>query len=239
MVSKSLSESLTGALVRAADYRLQHEKAEQTTTGTAFTITISREPGASGASVGREVGRLLGWPVYDHELLDFIARDMGTQVNVLQLIDEKPVGWLEQAVVDLVSDYKLSHDAYMVHLIATVRTLGAQGKCVIVGRGANFLLPAASTLRVRLIAELHDRVTVIQRTHNLSEKDATRWVERTQHERMQFVKKNFGKDAGEVHYYDLILNSSRFTVAASARLIVDSLYRLRTRLPAGTETTPG
>ena len=42
-----------------------------------FTITVSREAGTQGTAVAKELGTLLGWHVYDHELLEQIARNMG------------------------------------------------------------------------------------------------------------------------------------------------------------------
>jgi hypothetical protein len=43
----------------------------------AFTIAISREAGANGSALGRLLGERLGWPVYDYELVERIANDMG------------------------------------------------------------------------------------------------------------------------------------------------------------------
>jgi len=233
MSQQSLSDSLAAALVRASDYkdRYPHEGAESK--AEPITITISREPGAQGASVGRAVGQLLGWPVYDHELLDRIGKEMGTHVDMLKLIDEKPVGWLEQAVVSAISKHNLNQDSYMVHLVATVRGLAQTGHCIIVGRGATFILPGDSTLKVRLVADHKDRVANIKRTLNLSDKEATRWVEKTQHERHDFVKRHFGKDATDPHLYNLVLNSSRLSIEECAEIIAATLLRLQSRQQAG------
>jgi cytidylate kinase len=230
MIQKSLSDSLSAALVRAQDYKqgLEHAEAHEQP---AFAITISREPGSQGPLVARAVGQRLGWPVYDQELLDRVAQEMGSHANLLKLIDEKPIGWLEQAVVNLVGEYNLNQDTYMIHLIATVRGLGQQGRCVIVGRGTNFLLPAETTLRVRLVGDLKDRIAVARRIQNLSDKEAARWVERTSHERLDFVKRYFNKDAADPHHYDLILNTSHLSIEECADVIATAVHRLQARKP--------
>jgi cytidylate kinase len=231
MTHPSLSDHLAEALVRAQDYKERHEEPEPHKTS-AYTIALSREPGSQGPLVARAVGRHLGWAVYDQELLDRVAQEMGSRANLLKLIDEKPIGWLEQAVVNMVAHYNLNQDTYMVHLIATVRALGQQGRCVLVGRGTTFLLPTETTLRVRLVGDLKDRIAVARRNQNLSEKEAARWVERTQHERHNFVKRYLGKDAADPHNYDLILNTSHFGIEECAEIIVSALHRLVARKPA-------
>jgi cytidylate kinase len=225
MISNSLADSLAGALIRATDYQRRSTSASDPQRP-GVTITISREPGALGTAVAREVGQCLGWPVYDNELLNLISKEMGTQVDMLKLIDEKPVSFLEQAVTSLVHQYNLNQDSYMVHLIAVVRALAEHGKCLIVGRGATFLVPAARALRVRLTADPSDRIAAVQKLRGLSEKEAAKWVDKTYQDRRTFVKKYFGKDVTDPLNYDLVVNTSRWGVTESAGLIIDALQRL-------------
>src|SRR5262245_6721096 len=59
-----------------------------------LTITIAREAGTTGTGVGHEVGSRLGWEVYDHELLERMARDMGRRVALLEQVDERRQSWM-------------------------------------------------------------------------------------------------------------------------------------------------
>jgi hypothetical protein len=54
---------------------------------------------------------------------------------------------LEETVSGLFAGPCVSVDAYFKHLSTVVRSLGALGRCVIVGRGANFILRPDTTLR--------------------------------------------------------------------------------------------
>ena len=76
---------------------------------------------------------------------------------------------------------------------------------------------------------LEDRVAQAMRSHNLSKRDAEKWVERTDRERAAFVKDHFLKDPTDPRQYDLILNISRWSVMECADLIVDALGRLTSR----------
>src|SRR6478672_12694127 len=62
-----------------------------------FTIALSREAGTQGAAVGREVGARLGWQVYDHELLERIALDLGVRTILLDRVDERRKSWLKES----------------------------------------------------------------------------------------------------------------------------------------------
>jgi cytidylate kinase len=227
MTQRSLSESLVTALGRVADHEHPTEPAKKGPPP--FNIAISREPGAKGTEVARAVGQRLGWQVYDQELVDLVAREMGTHVDMLRLLDEKPMSWLEQCVVSMVSQFNLNHDSYMVHLVAAIRSLGERGRCIIVGRAANFILPPGETLHIRLVGELHDRIAHMRKLKGMSERDAAHWVEKTAQERRNFVRKYFGKDVTDPDTYELMLNTSRLTVAESADVIVDVLHRLQAR----------
>ena len=64
-------------------------RAGQASLAEAWTVALAREAGTQGTAVGHEVGRRLGWPVYDHELLERIAQEMGLRTNLLESVDER------------------------------------------------------------------------------------------------------------------------------------------------------
>jgi cytidylate kinase len=192
----------------------------------AFTIALAREAGAPGTSVANALGERLHWPVYDQELVERIAQDMGLRPALLQSVDERSRSWLLEAVEGFSSAPGASENAYAHYLVQTLLSLGAHGECVIVGRGAALVLPRETTLRVRLVADLKDRIEATQKRLNLSRAEAQRWIEETSRERVRFVQDHFFKDPRDPVHFDLVLNSSRWSVAECADLIVDALRRL-------------
>ena len=85
---------------------------------------------------------------------------------------------------------------------------GVIGDCVIVGRGAAHILPKETTLRVRLVGNLDDRIAAICRRMALTKEKAAKWLADTDHQRQTFVKDHFLKDPSDSHNYDLVLNTS-------------------------------
>jgi cytidylate kinase len=199
----------------------------------AFTIALSREAGANGSLVARAVGERLGWAVYDRELVQQIAADLGVRTDLLESLDEKHRSWLLERLESFTSAPAVSESGYVRHLLETLLSLSAHGGCVIVGRGAVQVLPSPTTLRVRMVGPVEDRVKAVCQRLGLAAEEAKRWVERTDSERVRFVKDHFRKDPTDPRGYDLILNSSRFSVPECADLIIEALRRLQARGAAG------
>jgi cytidylate kinase len=194
-----------------------------------FTIALSREVGARGTSTARELGGRLNWPVYDHEIMEKIAREMKLHPRQLAGVDEKHTGLLAEFAESFSTGPYVSEIGYVRRLTKTLQALAEQGECVVVGRGAPHIMPEATTLRVRLVAALDDRVAAIAAERGISMREAARHVEKKDHERTQFVKHNFHQDPANPQLYDLIVNTSRFSIPETAEVIIEALRRLQAR----------
>lgn len=203
-------------------WSLRRQQAAHETTP-ALTIALEREAGTFGTSLARQLGQRLGWPVYDHELLEVIAQEMGLRVQLLESMDERRQSWLQEAFQSLAEVPQVSEDAYVHHLVQTILSLGAHGQCILVGRGAAQILPPASTLRIRLVGEWSDRVAQAAQRLGLSREQAARWIEETDRERIRFVREHFLRDPTDPHLYDLVLNASRWSVAEAVELLVQAV----------------
>jgi cytidylate kinase len=220
---------LAESLVLAGSYAASRRKEPAPDAGPHFTIALSREVGAGGTSVGAAVGERLGWPVYDHELIERIAAQMHLRTSLLESVDERRRSWLLEAVEAFSSGRTVSESAYVRHLVETVLSLGTHGDCVIVGRGAALVLPPATTLRVRLIAEMEDRIRNMSRERGLSHQDAANLIDALDRERVRFSRDHFRKDVTDPSQYDLVLNTSRVSYAACADIVMAALRHLRER----------
>jgi cytidylate kinase len=200
-----------------------------------FTIAISREAGAGGAVIAQEIGRRLGWPVYDRELLQQIAEEMGLHTRLLESVDEKRGSLLREWVEAFAAVPAVHKGAYVHRLVKTLLSLAAHGKCVIVGRAAAQVLPAETTLRVRLVGSPEARAKSAAQRLGLSPEEASKWTSATDQERLEFVRQHFHRDAADPRHYDVVLNSSRFAVGECAELIIDALHRLEGHAQARTQ----
>ena len=158
-------------------------------------------------------------------------------------MDERHIGWIQECVresleaiagVSFVSESTYAHD-----LIETVLALGAHGECVIVGRGAVHILPAETTLRVRLIGPLRYRIAALSRRLGISEEEGARRIEEIDRERTAFIQFDFLKDPRQPHHYDQVLNVARLSISACADLIVNGLHCLHaSTMTQGSDRSP-
>jgi cytidylate kinase len=192
-----------------------------------FTIALTREAGAQGTTVAQEVAKRLNWSFYDNELIERIAQDMGVRAQLLESVDERRKSWLLETVETFLEGPAISETSFVRHLIETVLALGTHGNCVIVGRGASYILPRETTLRVRIVAALEDRVRVLRQRHGSTRQQAEAEVARIDQERTRFIMTHFLKDPTDPRNYDMVLNSSRFPAATCAQCIIDALRHLQ------------
>lgn len=193
----------------------------------AYSIALSREAGACAVEVARAVGEKLKWPVFDRELVENIADDLGLRASLLEAVDEKLTSWVQETVEGFGGGAAVKGPAYAKHLMTTLLSLAVHGECVIVGRGSAQILPAATTLRVRLISPASDRAAVISQRLGISLEKARSQAKEIDKERAQFVERYFHADSTELHNYDVILNVARLGVEGTAKTIIGALDELR------------
>ncbi len=229
---KSSSELLGDSFQKARHHWQRHSKADLQVAPAQkpapnLTVAISREEGSLGAEIARELGKRLDWPVYDRELITKIADQSGIREELLTTVDEKDTGWLVDVLEAFSGGKHVSGAAYAHQLGQVLAALSAHGNCVIVGRGAVALLPEAKTVCVQVVAPLKDRVARVKRDRGLSDTEAKKLIEKTDRDRVNFVKNHFHKDLRELYLYDVVLNTARLKVEDCVEMILCACDRKR------------
>lgn len=198
----------------------------------ALTLSVSRESGARGGTIARRVGRKLGWQVYDQELLEYMAQEAIVRQGVLDAAPPTPADWVEARLQQLIREKTLSEHPNIINLARVVLALAAQGQVVLLGRGANSILPRETTLAVRVIAPLRERIAYMGQWLRLTIEEAAERVRLRDERRREFVAQNFHHDSSEMHQYDMILNSSLLGEDVCAELIVQAVRARAAQLTA-------
>jgi cytidylate kinase len=230
MSTSPISERVSEAFIRATGH---HDSAQSSEAPSGpgvgqprpFSVAISREAGTRGPAVAKAVGARLNWKVYDNELLEMVARELHVGIKLLENLDERHVTWLQESIESFAAVPAVREGKYVHQLIETMLSLAAHGRCVIVGRGAPFVLPPATTLRVRLVAPVEDRIANVSHDQNLARHEAAKFIERTDRERMQFVRLHFLRDSTDPRQYDLFLNTAQFSADECADLVIAALQK--------------
>ncbi len=189
----------------------------------AVTVALSREAGSRGSSIAKRAGQKLGWQVYDQETLEHTAQEELIRQEIVAHLSEEQRAWAEQRLQEFVQEKMLSQHPGVLDLARMVLELGARGEVVLVGRGAGFLLPAAATLHVRIVAPLSDRIRYMSQWQRLSAEKAAELVRARDSQRAEFLATCFPRRPKDQYAYDLVLNSSLLGEEACADLIVTAV----------------
>ena len=181
-------------------------------------ICVSRMVGVDHEAVTRPLGKSLGWPVLDKELLESMAGDDSVRGRIYSTMDQRDLGWWETAV-RAIMDREYVRDDYFHRLTETLLSLARQGSCVFVGRGADMVLPRDHGFRVRLVAPREMRVKAFAAAEGLAPAKATAEMERIERERAAFIRGHFGVAADDPLRHDLVINLEQVTPAQAVELI--------------------
>lgn len=182
-------------------------------------ITLSREPGSGGRFVAKAVAEKLGLELFHEGLINAMAENADTSGRVIRTLDEKGLSMLEDWVSAAISDRHLWPDEFSRTLMRVIGTIGRHGKAIIVGRGANFVLPPENRFRVRIIAPLEKRINCVAETHGISKSEAKKRVLHTESNRQAFIRKYFYSDISDTANYDMVLNTGTLSVEKAAAAI--------------------
>jgi|SRR5580692_7037250 cytidylate kinase len=182
-------------------------------------IAMEREYGAGGSAIALKLGERLGWKVWDTALTAEIARIARCDHNSVARMEERvdplfyrlmkvfmrgsyerslPVNGLEN----------LDADSMVVFMQRVIEGAAAAGNCVIVGRGAPYVLrQRPDAFHVFVYAPVEEKIRRV-RDLGKTEAEAVELVEAIDRERATFVKKYFGKDWPSRHLYHLMINSA-------------------------------
>ena len=186
-------------------------------------LTLSREPGSGGNLVAKLVADRLKLDLFHQEIINAMAENADTSVRVIRTLDEKGVSMIEDWVSAAISDRHLWPDQMSHVLMRVIGTIGKHGKAIIVGRGANFVLPPENRFRVRIIAPMDRRINCVAESYGISKDEAKRRVMRTESDRRAFVRKYFHSDIADPANYDMILNTGTLSIESAAAAICCSV----------------
>lgn len=185
-------------------------------------LLISRECGSGSSEMAEKIGKELGWNVFDSKIVDEIAKAARVHQKLVLSVDERVRSHWEQSWRELLLD-ELTDKGYLHHLGQVVMALGHQGNVIIVGRGAQYLLPPQCALRVRLVAPLEARSQRVAELENLTPAEARIKVKQVDTKRAAFLWKVFRKDASSPLNHDLVLNTGDISIESAAKIVLAAL----------------
>ncbi|OFX18192.1 MAG: hypothetical protein A2Z18_01165 [Armatimonadetes bacterium RBG_16_58_9] len=190
-------------------------------------ITISRRMGSGARIVAARLAEDLGWSLWDKELLDAMAEHSHFSHRVVEAFDEKAISEIEVFARAALGDHQLGGFICATHLAKAVAAIAKLGNAIILGRGANFLLPNA--LNVRIDADDQRRIDNMMNYENLTRQEAKARIRASDRERAHFLHTVFSKERVESFHYDITLWMDKFAPPDAAEIIKTALCAWKDR----------
>ncbi len=188
-------------------------------------ITISRQLGSGGHDVAVALSELTHFSLWDKQLIEAIAEDSHVANKLVTALDERVISETEILLRHLVGEPKIGGFLYKKHLTRTILQIGRLGNAIIVGRGANFILPQA--LNVRVVASRDLRVHNLMQSLEIDARSAVLQIDESDKHRSDFSKRLWGRAWDDPLHYDLTIRTDEFEIGEAAQVITAALqFRL-------------
>jgi cytidylate kinase len=183
-------------------------------------ITISREPGSGGSEIARRLAKALDMDLIGAQIIQHVADSAKMSRKVIESLDEKEVSFRDTLLSSLFGEYRPWPGEFLQHLTRVIGTIGVFGNTIIVGRGANHILPREKAFKVRIIAPLEYRIKYFMEDRGYSKAEAEQYVVKTENNRKAFVRKYFNADVADPKHYDIIINTEGMSLEAATQAII-------------------
>ena len=190
-------------------------------------ITISRQFGSGGRTVGRMVAEKLGIPFYDKELVEQIALESGFAPKFVEEHGEHSPGmslfsyaFAPQGVPGVMNGLSTADFLWNIQCSAILQ-LAEKSPCVIVGRNADYILKdREDCLHAYIHADMDFRADRIVRLYGDSEKSPQARLKEKDKRRSVNYQHYTGRTWGASENYDICLNTGTVGVEQAADIIV-------------------
>lgn len=202
-----------------------------------FVITINRELGSGGRTVGRLLAEKLGVPFFDKAVIKALQEKYHLTVENIEKLKGSKHSWWDDVVrildigPGMNSNYYLPTKADEADLLTTdemfktetliLQDLAVEKSCVVAGRsGFHVFRDHPNHLSILIQASIDYRVERVARKQNMTEDEARRTIERIDKMRENYVKKHTGTSRYDTRNYQLVIAADGKTEEEIADIIM-------------------
>ena len=197
-------------------------------------ITISREFGSGGRTIGHMVAEKLGIPFYDKELVDQVALESGFAPKFVEEHGEHAPGrslfsyaFAPQGVPGVMNGMSTADFLWNIQC-SVILQLAEKGPCVIVGRNADYVLKdRPDVLHAFICADTEARAERIVRLYGESEKSPEARLQEKDKRRRLNYQHYTGRTWGLAQNYDLCLDTGILGIEQAADIVVSVVENSR------------
>jgi cytidylate kinase len=196
-------------------------------------ITISRQFGAGGKTLGKMIADKFGYTFADSEIIKMVAEMANVSTHFVETVEKEAGGKFSKFISKTVSkplvgrvlkDERgyIDEEIYLDYLVLIIAQMADDGDVVILGRGSQYILnDHPDAYHVLLIDEFKSRVQFMKSHYDLSESRAASVVKGEDKRRKNLYQKLGKTDYDNPFLYHLVLNMSRVNLERALQLVCD------------------
>lgn len=195
-------------------------------------VTISRQFGAGGRTLGESIANKLNYRFVSEVILDKMAEEANVSIEWIRSVEKHAGDWLMRFMSKLVKtdfidrhvgESKSDFDEvkYKNFLESIVPELAEKDNVVILGRGSQFILQNhPKALNFLLLADMEDRIKFIENLWNVSRSDAEKTIRARQKTRNNFLKLFDERSPNDPSLYHLSINMSKISLERAEEILL-------------------
>ena len=207
-----------------------------------FVITINRELGSGGRTVGRKLAERLGVEFYDKAVIKGLMEQYHLTVEEIEKLKGQKQGWWADikrimfVSPSMHSNYYIPEKGSEPELLDTdqifeaeteiLKGISHEESCVVAGRsGFHVFREHPNHLNILIQASMHYRVERIMRKQNMSEDEARKTIEQVDQMRENYVKKYTGTSRYDTRNYQLVISMDDLSEDDAVEIIMEYINR--------------
>ena len=200
-----------------------------------FVITIKRELGSGGRTVGRKLAEKLCVEYYDKALIKALQDRYGISVEQIEKIKGQEQGWwaeFKRKMTFSEEEYNLNQmgiesESVFRAEIEFLKGLAKEESCVIAGRSGFYIFrDHPNHLSIFIQASMPCRMARVAREQNMSKEEARMTIEKIDQMRENYIKEQTGLSRYDTRNYQLVLSMDELTEDAAVDVIMEYIRKM-------------
>ncbi len=186
-------------------------------------ITISRGCYSHGKEIAEKTAEILGYECVSREILIEASKFFNVpEKKLLKSIHDAP------SVLDRITRGK---ERYLSYIETALWDHVRKDNVVYHGHAGHLLLKNFTrVLKVRIIAEMEDRVGMLQKEKGFTEEEAVAYIRKDDDERQNWTRYLYRKEVSDAALYDMVIKIGAFTIDDACELIANAARKDTFRL---------
>ncbi len=201
-----------------------------------FVITVNRELGSGGRTIGRKLAERLEVKYYDKALIQGLTKEYGLTVEEIEKIKAQKKTWWNEfnnyykrrgsTTLPMEAETVLTTESMMATERRILQDLAAHESCVVAGRSGFLVFREwPNHINIFIQAPMESRIERVMRKQGLSREDAIAAIEKVDKGRETYIQKYVNTSRYDTRNYDLVINVEGLTEDDAVEVIIDYIER--------------